>query len=178
MFTEPVDGSTTGLLEMPDISIEVTPGEHHESLGLQCLFIGGEGEIGDGDGVVQGDDHQQRCGGDSRYPHAGLVHSSRAGRTQGDRVLPNARGKWLEIKVYGDLRAVRRPHVRIVTDDGLSHGRLPAGLATFVVRKGVFHRVDQFGRNPSKSLFVAADRGYLCDHAAKTTIRRAQYDRV
>lgn len=54
MLAEPGQGGGAGGVEALDVSVEVAAGQDLQALGLQGLFVGGDGEPGRDEGVVQG----------------------------------------------------------------------------------------------------------------------------
>ena len=53
VLDEPVAGGAAGLGEAVQVGVEVPAGDGDEFLGLQRPLIGGQGEVGDRDGVVK-----------------------------------------------------------------------------------------------------------------------------
>src|SRR5439155_21018327 len=86
VLAEPRAGGPAGLGEVREIGLEVTARNELQSLRFERALIGGEGQVGDRDRVVERDHHQQRRGRDAADPATGFVHPRGAGRAEGDGV--------------------------------------------------------------------------------------------
>jgi len=62
VLAEPADRRTAGLFEVGNVDVEVSAWDEFEALGLQCLLVGHEREIGDSHRVPVADDHHERRG--------------------------------------------------------------------------------------------------------------------
>src|ERR1700730_11196394 len=109
MFLAPRERSTGRRAEILQVGIEVAARDRYELLGLVCALVGLESEIGKRDGVVRCNNHQQRRGGNSRNPDAGLVHPREPRRSHRHEVFPSCAGaKRLEVEIDGVFRAICR----------------------------------------------------------------------
>src|SRR5258708_2765092 len=82
MLTEPGHCRGARGSELPRVRIEMSAVDRDELLRLECLLVGAQLEIGQGDVVGQRDDHQQRRGGNPGDPSSRLViRARRAERT-------------------------------------------------------------------------------------------------
>ena len=75
------------------VGVEMAAGQDHELLGLARLLVGGQRELGGGEHVVLGDEHEQRCRRDAVDVAVGLVLAEQLDRAQGDLVAPRGRAQ-------------------------------------------------------------------------------------
>src|SRR4051794_19638077 len=74
VLADPRPGGPAGLGEVGKLGLEVTARKELQSLRFERAVIGGEGQVGDRDRVVERNHHQQRPGRDGADPIAGFVH--------------------------------------------------------------------------------------------------------
>jgi hypothetical protein len=72
---EPSDGRRARSQELPEIGIEMTALDRDQLLRLERALIGSERQIGPGNRVVEGYDHEERRERHATSPDAGFVHT-------------------------------------------------------------------------------------------------------
>lgn len=77
----------------------MTAGNRHQLFRLKRTLVGGQRKIGDRNGIVERDNHEQWRGRDAWEPHAGFVHARGPSRASRDVVVPNALRQWLQVEV-------------------------------------------------------------------------------
>src|SRR5271170_6380565 len=74
MLTKPGHCCIARRRKLPKVRIEMPALDGHELLGFQRLLISTQPEIGQGDVIGQGYDHQQRGGRNTGNPVSRLIH--------------------------------------------------------------------------------------------------------
>jgi hypothetical protein len=176
VFDEPVAGRAGGLVELIGVGVEMATGDGDKLFRLQCPLVAGQREVGDRDGVVEADDHQQWCGGDARNPRSRLVHPGGARGTHRHDVLPGSLRRRLCVERDSVGGAVGGWSRGIGADHRLSGGRLAAELAAFIVDESGLQGGLLIGCDPSQALLIAADGRNLGDDCTQPPVGGAEHD--
>src|SRR3546814_20966378 len=73
MLAKPAGGSAGGAVEIRDIGVEMSAGEHDEPFRFERALVGGERRVGDREVIPERQDHEERRRADEAQIGAGLV---------------------------------------------------------------------------------------------------------
>src|SRR5580658_2910660 len=130
---EPIDGSFAGNSKSCDIGIEVATWNQHEALWLECPLVSVKFQIGHGQTVVGGDDHQKWRRRNAAYPYARFVGTRCERRPERDGIRPIGPTKILGVEGNRIGRTVCCGCARIGADYSLQSWRISTVLRAQVI---------------------------------------------
>src|ERR1700730_18772359 len=150
--------------KLVEIGIEMATRYQGEPFGLKRTLIRSEGKVGERHRIGERYHHQQGRGRHARHPDPRLIHSGRPSGADRDRVLPDARGSGLQVKIDRLLAAIGCRNCRIVAHDQLPAQGLTPKLTTVVLGEYLLEGRDSFWWDASQTLFKTANRRNLRDN--------------
>ena len=142
VLREPIGGSLAGNRKSCDIGIEVAARNQHEAFGFECPLVSIKFEVGHGQAVIGGDNHQERCRRNPAYPDARFVGTRRERRPERNSIRPIGLTKILGVEGNRIRRTVCRGCAQIGADYSLQ----PWGIATVLRAQVILQRREKSDR--------------------------------